>query len=201
MKLRYSTTSPFVRKVTVLAHEAKKSNALELVPTVPSDPASGLPAENPLRQIPALILESGESLYDSRVICAYLDELWGTGLYPKAGDARWRCLRLEALADGVLDAAVLIVMEGRRAEPYRSSEWIQRQELKILGALEVFEQELAHTLSGKVTMGQLTMAIALGYLDFRLPKLDWRGRHAGLRAWYESFAKRESLNATLPRDA
>ena len=115
MKLRYSPTSPYVRKVTVTAQETGVQPRIERVPTVTTDPASGLAKDNPLGKVPTLILDDGERLYDSPVICEYLDGLHGGAkIVPPAGPERWVALRRQALADGILDAAVLRLMETRR---------------------------------------------------------------------------------------
>ena len=200
MRLRYSTTSPYVRKVTSTAHELGLFEQLELVPTNAWDPASDLPEDNPLGKIPTLLLDDGEVLYDSPVICAYLDALAGGRLLPAEGMQRWRVLRNEARGDGVLDAAVLVFLErNRRGEGERSAWWEQLQ-LDTLGyALDTMET-LAARFGESVDLGQLTCAVALGYLDFRFPDLHWRQGRSALDRWYETFVDRLSLQATMPRD-
>ncbi|MGH6932513.1 MAG: glutathione S-transferase N-terminal domain-containing protein, partial [Dongiaceae bacterium] len=128
MKLRYSPTSPYVRKVTVSALETGLHDRVSRVPTVTADPASGLTRDNPLGKVPALLTDEGEALIDSPVICEYLDSLHaGPKLIPAAGPARWTALRREALADGILDAAILRLLEGRRAAGEQSAGWIEKQ--------------------------------------------------------------------------
>lgn len=200
MRLRYSTTSPYVRKVTSTAHELGLFDRLELVPTNAWDPASDLPEDNPLGKIPTLLLDDGEVLYDSPVICAYLDALAGDRLLPGAGPERWRVLRNEALGDGVLDAAVLVFLErNRRGEGERSAWWEQLQLDTLARSLDAMEP-LAAGFEGGVDLGQLTFGCALGYLDFRFPELHWREGRPALDRWYEGFVDRPSLQATMPRD-
>ncbi len=201
MKLRYSTTSPYVRKVNVTAIELGLDRRIERVPTNTQDPASDHAEDNPLGKIPALITESGERLYDSPVICEYLDSLHdGPKLYPPAGAARWRALCHQALADGILDAAVLRMLETeRRPRALRWNDWVALQGGKIARALDRFESE-ARSLEGPLTIGQISLGCALGYLDFRAPGDDWRGPHSRLAAWYEGFARRPSMQETQPRE-
>lgn len=200
MRLRYSPTSPYVRKVTATAHELGLFDRLELVPTNAWDPASDLPADNPLGKVPTLLLDDGEVLYDSPVICAYLDALAGHRLLPASGPERWRVLRNEALADGVLDAAVLIFIErNKRPEGERSAWWEQLQLDTVNRAVDALERYAAD-FGASADLGQLTAACALGYLDFRLPELAWRSGHPALERWFGEFAARPALQATTPVD-
>lgn len=200
MKLRYGPTSPFVRKVRAAAIEMGLESQIELVPTSPADPASGLSSDNPLEKIPTLITDEGESLFDSRVICEYLDSLHsGRKLFPPAGAARWTALRRLAQADGILDAAVLRMYERRRPEGGCSAEWDERQKGKVTRALAAFEKE-AGSFTG-LDIGLLTLACALGYLDFRFTAEDWRKDCPNLAAWYAEFVKRPSMQKTMPREA
>ncbi len=200
MRLRYSPTSPYVRKVTTTAHELGLFDRLELIPTNAWDPASDLPKDNPLGKVPTLLLDDGEVLYDSPVVCAYLDSLAGDLLLPVSGAARWQTLRNEALADGVLDAAVLVFIErGKRDEGQRSAWWEQLQLDAVARALDAMEG-YADGFGAEPDLGQLTFACALGYLDFRFPEVGWRQGRANLDSWYATFASRPSLQATIPRD-
>ena len=195
MKLCYSTTSPFVRKVHVLAIETGQIDKVELVKTVTTDPALG--KLNPLNKVPALVLDDGAPLYDSRVVCEYLDAQAGGKFFPPAGPARWTALRRQALADGMVDAAILRMTESKRPENLRSADWDKRQKLKVtqgLGALE------ADHLGPQLDIGTLTVAIALDYLDFRFKAEDWRKDHPKLAAWHKTFSERASLKKTLPHD-
>lgn len=199
MKLRYSTTSPYVRKVNVVAMEAGIDEKIERIATMAADPASGLNKDNPLNKIPALILEDGSSLYDSAVICEYLDHLYGGGrLHPAAGAQRWKALKRQALADGMLDAAVLRVMESRRPEPYRFPDWDKRQKLKIDQGLMALEQE-AHRMT-EWDIGTLTIAVLLDYLDFRFAKEEWRKTAPKLAEWHKNISAKASLKVTLPKE-
>lgn len=195
MKLRYSTTSPFVRKVHVLAIETGQIDKIELVKTVTTDPDLG--RNNPLQKVPALELDDGTPLYDSRVICEYLDSLSGGRFFPASGPARWTALRRQALADGMADAAVLRMMESKKPENLRSADWDKRQKLKVTQGLAALE---ADHLGPQLDIGTLTVAIALDYLDFRFKSDDWRRDHPRLTAWHKSFSERASLRKTLPHD-
>ncbi|MBL9036770.1 MAG: glutathione S-transferase N-terminal domain-containing protein [Rhodospirillaceae bacterium] len=197
MKLRYSTTSPFVRKVHVAALELGLADRIELVKTNTADPASGLNRDNPLNKVPALALEDGSTLYDSRVICEYLDAQGKGGLFPPAGPARWTALRRQALADGMMDAAVLRMMETRRAENERSAAWDARQKLKVTQGLAALEED---HLGPQLDIGTLSIAIVLDYIDFRFKADDWRAAHPKLAAWHKTFTTRASLQKTLPHD-
>ncbi len=197
MRLRSSTTSPFVRKVRVVAIETGQDRDLDLIPTMPSDPASGLGEDNPLNKIPALILDDKTTIYDSRVICEYLDSRPGGGkFFPAPGPARWRALRRQALADGMMDAAVLRMMEIRRPENYRFPDWDRRQKLKMDQGLAALATEDLGTV---FDIGTLSIAIMLDYFDFRFAAEDWRGRHPRLAAWRQAI-DRLSLQATMPRE-
>ena len=201
MKLRYSTTSPYVRKVTVLALETGLDSRIVRVPTVTADPASDLSKDNPLGKIPALVTDEGEAIYDSPVICEYLDTLHdGVKFFPAHGPERWLALRQQALADGILDAAIARLTETRRPEELRSADWIAKQKRVIGRGLDALAADGAG-LEGPLTIGRLTAAIALGYLDFRFGADNWRDGRAGLAAWYAKIAARPSMVASVPRDA
>lgn len=200
-KLRSSTTSPFVRKVIVAAIETGQEKEIELVPTMTADPNSGLSVHNPLGKVPALVMEDGSTLYDSRVICEFLDSRHqGPKLFPAAGPARWNALRRQALADGMIDAAVLRVMEGRRSDPtQRSPEWLAKQKLKMELGLDQLEKEAGSFGTG-FDVGLMTIAITLDYFDFRFQPEPWRNGRPTLAKWHEQVSARPSLKNTLPRD-
>jgi glutathione S-transferase len=201
MKLRYSPTSPYVRKVLVVAYEAGLEGRIERVATNLADPASGLTADNPLGKIPALITDGGEVLYDSPVICEYLDSLHdGRRLFPAAGGGRWKALRRQALADGILDAGVLRMMEMRRPENERSAAWMVRQKGVVVRGLDALEEEAADLDAEPVTIGHIAIGCALGWLDFRLPDDEWRDGRQRLARWYQGFAERRSMLETVPRE-
>jgi glutathione S-transferase len=195
MKLRYSTTSPFVRKVHVLALETGQIDKIELVKTVTTDPDLG--RDNPLQKVPAMEMDDGSSLYDSRVLCEYLDAQAGGKFFPAPGPARWTALRRQALADGMMDAAVLRLMESKKPENYRFPDWDRRQNLKVTQGLAALE---ADHLGPQLDIGTLSVAIVLDYLDFRFKVEDWRPAHPKLAAWHKTFSERVSLKKTLPHD-
>lgn len=201
MQLRYSPTSPYVRKVSVLALETGQADALERIATNPWDPESDLVGDNPLGKVPALLRDGRQTLFDSRVVCEYLDAQHdGPRLFPPEGEARWRALRWQALGDGVLDAAVLAFLEsGRRPEALRWAVWLERQRSSIGRALDTLEQEVAQ-VSAQLDIGQIAVGCALGYLDFRHAPLRWRDGRAALAAWHETLAARDSFRQTQPRD-
>lgn len=198
MKLCYSATSPFVRKVVVAAIELGLDGRIERQPANAWDPATTLVEVNPLSKVPALVTDSGEALYDSPVICEYLDSLGGGKLFP-AGAARWVALRQQALADGIMDAGVSARMEMQRPAEKQSADWAARQKAAIRRALDALEAEAA-ALDGTPTIGQVAVGCALGYLDFRYAADDWRKARPKLAAWYDGFAKRPSMSATAPKD-
>lgn len=201
MKLRSSLTSPFVRKVRVVAIETGQDKEIELLATVPADPAARLSEHNPLSKVPALVLDDGSTLYDSRVICEYLDSRHqGRKLFPAAGPQRWNALRQQALADGMMDAAVLRMMESRRSEPsQRSADWEARQKLKMEQGLDALEKE-APRLAADLDIGLLSIAIMLDYFDFRFHIEDWRRGRSALAKWHQGIGTRSSFSATMPRD-
>lgn len=199
MQLFHNPASPFVRKVMVALHETGQIDDVELLPAVVAPVTTGdaTLAHNPLGKIPALIRGDGPALYDSRVICRYLDARASAGLYP--GSQLWEVLTLEATADGIMDAAVLMVYERRfRSEEMRSADWLEGQWSKIARALDAVAERWMSHLSGPLDMGQIGMACALAYLDFRHPERDWRIGREGLAVWFARFADRPSMQATTP---
>ena len=181
MQLIYAAASPFARKVRVLAAETGLLDRIELLDTavLPTTLNERVNSLNPLGKIPVLLSDDGEALYDSRVICEYLDTLHqGTKLLPD-GAARWQVLRLAALADGLMDAALLARYE-RAARPAELQwpAWLEGQLGKIQRALAELERQVER-LQGPLDLGQIGVACALGYLDFRFSDLDWRAAHPG----------------------
>jgi glutathione S-transferase len=201
MKLHYAPASPFARKVRIVALETGLDRDIEphVITVSPVNPNLELARDNPLIKVPTLITAEGTALFDSRVICEYLDGLHsGRKFFPANGPARWQALRQQAVCDGVLDAAVLCRYEAAvRPEQYRWSEWRSGQLSKIAGALAVLEREAA-SLDGELTIGSVTAACALGYLDFRLPEMNWRDRAPALARWFEKVSARPSFLATAP---
>ena len=200
MKLFYSAASPYVRKIVVLAHETGLVDRLELMATTvaPTLVNADVAAENPLVKVPTLVRADGTSLFDSRVIAEYLDTLHGgRPMFPAEGAARWTALRRQAIADGVLDAAVLTRYETfLRPEALRWPAWIDGQFRKIHQALAALADE---GLDDDLAIGEIAAGCALGYLDFRFPSEDWRRAHPGLAAWYARVAERPSFVATWPK--
>lgn len=197
MQLIHSTTSPYARKVRMLVIEKGLADRIEMVGANPLQDPPELLTANPLAKVPALVIEPGFALFDSPLLCAYLDSLAEPALIPAAGMARWRCLRREALADGVVDAAVASVMEGRRVETQRSPDWLGRWQAAILRGVEALETE-ADAIAERFYLGAIATAAALGYLDFRLPHIDWRASAPRLAAWLLEVGQRESFRATAP---
>jgi len=200
MKLCYAAASPFVRKVMVVLHETGQLDDVDImeVATTPVAPAADVSARNPLSKIPALELADGATLYDSRVICAYLDDRAGAGLYPP-GAARWETLTLEATADGIMDAAVLAVYERRvRPEDKQFDGWIEAQWGKVAGGLSALNSKWMGHLNGPMDMGHIAVGCALGYLDLRHGDRDWRQGNDALAAWFKTFESRDSMAMTRP---
>lgn len=200
MKLYHTAASPFVRKVMVLLNVAGATDRVTLIPAAVSPLKSdALPIDsNPLGKIPALETDDGVAIYDSRVITRYLDEVLKAGLYPPA-PRLWETLTLEATADGLTEAAVLIRYEFHiRPEGSRSHDWAEGQWHKIDRALTAVETRWMAHLSGSLDMGQIALGCALGYLDFRHPERDWRQSRPALAAWSAAFADRPAMLATAP---
>lgn len=200
MKLYHSPTSPFVRKVMVLAHEVGLADRVEIVPTDAWSTGGDLVAQNPLSQVPTLVLDDGASLYDSPVICEYLDFLHaGVPRLPRGGSDRWRVLRLQALADGVMESAVAVFVERvRRPRDRRWAESVARQQVAIGRALDTLDLGAADLASEPPHLGAIAVASALGYLDLRGAVGDWRPGRTALTTWFEAFAARPSMQATAP---
>ncbi|MFO1105090.1 MAG: glutathione S-transferase [Amaricoccus sp.] len=200
MRLHHSVTSPFVRKVTVLLHETGLIEDVVLVPAGGTPVASGgMPlAQNPLGKIPVLERPDGPALYDSRVICRFLADLAGSGLYPPA-PRLWETLTLEATADGIGEAAVLMRYEEALRPPEgRLAAWTEGQWAKVARALDAIEGRWMAHLAAPLDMGQIAVGVMLGYLDFRQADRDWRSGRPALAAWEARFAERPSMRATRP---
>lgn len=199
MLLHYSPTSPFVRKVRVFVHEAGLADQVAIAPVDGWAEPDLLTADNPLSMVPTLVLDDGASLYDSPVICDYLDRQHGRPrMIPDSGEARWRVLRQQALADGMLDSAVAVFVElYKRPEEMRWDWWLDIKRRAIRRSLDVLEQQVDE-LVGRVDLGTITVAVALGYLDLRGAVGEWRDEHPRLAAWFAGFAQRPSMIATAP---
>lgn len=200
MKLHHFPTSPYVRKVMVLLHETGQLDDVALITTTvaPNAPSDALTPSNPLSKIPALERDDGPALYDSRVICAFLDDRAQAGLYGTAG-ARWDTLTLEATADGIMDAAILMVYEGRlRPADKQWPDWVEAQWSKVDRAISALNARWMGHLNGSLDMGQIAVACALAYVDFRHADRDWRSENPDLATWFAAFESRPSMMATIP---
>jgi glutathione S-transferase len=195
-KLHWSPTSPYVRKVMVAAHELGLADRFDLVPTRPETVVADVSADNPLGRVPALVLPDGTTLFDSLVIAEFLDATGGGALVPRAGAERWRVLTLHALGHGVIDAAIAIVGERRRPEAERSPAFLAARQAEIARALDAAERQ---SLDPAAHIGTIALAVSLGYAAFRMPERDWLHSRPRLAAWYEVFARRPSMQATIPR--
>lgn len=203
MRLYHSPASPYVRKVMVVALEKGVADRIELLPSAVSPVArdATVVASNPVGKVPTLLLDSGAALYDSRVICAYLDALVpDPALLPAAMEECFAAMTLEALADAVLDAALLARYETvLRPEALRWDDWVRGQMEKIDSGLAALETVWLDRLAGPLTLGTIAAACALGYLDFRFADKDWRAAHPRLADWFETVSARPSLQATRPQ--
>jgi glutathione S-transferase len=198
MKLYWSSRSPFVRKVMVTAHELGLAGRIRtdrvLVSAVA--PNADVMAVNPLNKIPTLILDDGTALYDSRVICEYLDTLHaGPKLFPAGASARWAALRRQALGDGLMEVIVLRLGEQNRPPATQSEKHLSAYRLKVATTLDHLESE-ADSLAGPLGIGHIAVACALAHLDFRFAADNWRAGRPTLAQWYGEFARRPSMQAT-----
>ena len=199
MKLWYNPASPFARKVRIVARETGQEKGIEEVSILvsPVKPHPDLARENPLVKIPALSTPDQGTLYDSTVICEYLDSLHsGARYFPQAPRERWRALRWHALGDNMLDNLVLWRNESLRPGVQQSPEILAALEAKIRSSLAFLDAEAAALDKAAIGIGHVGIAAALGYLDFRFPGLGWRDGHPRLAAWYEAFSQRPSIRNT-----
>ena len=197
MKLFYSPTSPYARKVRIVIIEKGLQGSIEDVIVNPFEAEVAIPS--PLGKIPLLVRDDGGNLFDSPVICAYLDSL-GSGPKLTCGDGieHWELHRFQALGDGILDAAFNLVMERRRPTVEQSEYWKNRW----AGAINGSVVEMAHYVqssSKKFDIAQITFACALGYIDFRLPDFEWRSLSPGLDEWYDAIVQRDSVKNSAPQ--
>ena len=192
MKLYFSGTSPFVRKVMLSAHERGIADQIECLSE------SEVGTSTPLAKVPSLVTDDGDVVIDSLVICDYFESLGsGPALIPTDRVERNEVLRLHALGDGIMEAAVASVTEGRRPADKQWQGFHDSQHAKINGALAAIESQ-ANTFADRVNLGTLTVGAALGYLDLRFADWGWRRTCPSLRAWYERFSQRPSMRATEP---
>ncbi|MGQ7847490.1 glutathione S-transferase [Granulosicoccus sp. 3-233] len=202
MKLFYSPASPFARKVHATLIELGLQDSVELLltPVLPGKPIEDyVRSQNPLGKIPALQLDTGETLFDSTIICEYLISTGPSAtLLPSAGVERYATLTRQALAHGICESAVTIRYETfLRPEERQWETWIDDQWGKVERALDWFETHQVRW-QGDVDLAQITLGCALGYLDFRAPDHDWRTNHPALTEWFTTFEQRPSMQGTRP---
>lgn len=198
MELKYGAVSPYVRKVMVVAHETGAMERMRITPVKTREEPETILPFNPLAKIPALVLDDGSTILDSPVICEYLDTELGDGrLLAASGPQRWRTLTREALADGILDAGLLVRHERLRPAELQSKDWIASHLGKIYAGLDALERE-ADTF-GELDLGLVAVGCALGYLPLRVPEIKNRERWPKLFAWFDEVSKRPSFAKTAPQ--
>lgn len=200
MRLHWSPKSPYVRKVMVCAHELGLVDRLELVRSVAAmlKPNERLMQDNPLSKIPTLVLDDGFTLFDSVVICEYLDDLGHGTLFPRQGADRWQALRWHAFGDGLLDALILWRNEREREVPLPAL--IDAFALKTRAALQQLDDEAQALAELPFSIGHVAVACALGYLDYRFEAFGWRSLAPRLAEWHAEVCKRPSFRQTEPVD-
>ncbi len=197
MKIYFSPTSPFVRKCLVTAHELGIADRIELLPSNahPVQRDRQIIASNPLGKVPTFLTDDGQVLYDSRVICEYLNDIAGGSLFPGGRD-RWTTLTLQSLGDGMLDAALLARYEQvARPEQIRWDDWLAAQLDKVHTSMEALERD-PDRLAGRIDIGTLTLSCAVWYLDLRFSDLNWRPRYPRFAQWAAEFGQRASTRAS-----
>lgn len=200
MKLHWSPRSPYVRKVMVCAHELGVVPRLELVRSVAAmlKPNAAIMADNPLSKIPTLVREDGSALFDSIVICEYLNDQAGGSLFPMQADARWQALRWHALGDGLLDALILWRNEREREHPLPAM--LDAFDVKTRACLQLLDKEVEALESAPFSIGTITVGCALGYLDYRFSALGWRALAPRLAQWFSVLQARPSFQSTEAYD-
>ena len=203
MLLHWSPRSPYVRKVLIVAHEAGVADRIETVRTVvaAAEPNTDLMKQNPQSRLPTLVLADGTVIYDSVVICEYLDTLHGgEKLFPADWPERLVALRRHALGDGMLDTMLMWRGEVLRPADKQSIKHMQAWRLKTNVSVDMLEEDADALATSRFSIGHVTIGVALGYIDFRFPELAWRNGHPRLARWYEAFTSRPSVKATEPVD-
>ncbi|NDZ18277.1 glutathione S-transferase [Variovorax sp. WS11] len=200
LTLHWSPKSPYVRKVMVCAHELGLVPQLKLVRSVAAmlRPNPEIMAVNPLSKIPTLVREDGSVLFDSVVICEYLNARAGGTLFPAEGEPRWQALRRHAFGDGLLDALILWRNERERQVPLQPL--LEAFELKTRASLRMLDAEAAALAAEPFSIGQVTVGCALGYLDYRFDAFGWRAQAPRLADWFDVLCRRPSFQATRPVD-
>lgn len=203
MKLHWSPRSPFVRKVMIVLSEAGIEDRVTCVrtPVAMDKPNLDLVADNPLIKLPTLVLDDGTAIYDSRVICAYLNDLAQAGLLPADPHARLTAERREALGDGLLDVLLLYRQERNKPPARQTPAWLDAFGLKVNAVLAALEKEAPALRATPFDLGLIAIGCALSYLDYRFADLPWRDGHPALAAWHLDFSKRPSVARSRPDDA
>ena len=204
MKLHWSSRSPYVRKVMICAFEAGIAGNIERVYSVVSlsQPNAAVMHDNPLGKIPTLILDDGHVLYDSCMICEYIDSVYnGSKLFPAPGEARWTALRQQALGTGLLDTLLPWRSEIMKPAARQTPEWLTTFALKTRNTLEGIETEAGALASTPFNIGHVALGTALAYLDFRFADLGWRNNHPRTADWMAQFTARDSVQKTAFIDA
>ncbi len=198
MLLHWSPRSPFVRKVMIAAHECGLADRIQTVRTVvaAATPNIELMKENPQSRLPTLRLADGTVVYDSPVICEYFDTLHGGAkLFPAAFSERLVALRRQSLGDGMLDTMLMWRGEVLRPPAQQSIKHMQAWKLKTRVSVDMLEEEAGALAASGFSIGHIALGVALGYIDFRFPELNWRDGHPKLAAWHTSFDARPSVKA------
>lgn len=201
MKLHWSPRSPFVRKVMIFLHEIDMVNSVKLERSrvAMTEPNPNVMKDNPLNKIPTLVMDNGWTLFDSRVICEYLDALHSKEkLFPVQTEFKWKALRYQAFGDGMLDA--LVLWRNELSKPSPLSELCAAFELKINTSLDKLEEEVKELSELPFCIGHISVGCSLGYMDFRFQNFDWRKDHEELAKWHKIFEGRPSVQATKPSE-
>lgn len=196
MKLFYSATSPYVRKVMACAIVRGIDQQIEKIPTNAHESPAALVSANPLSKVPCLVTEDGFALFDSPVICEYLDTVGDAlPLFPASGAARWVALRHQAVGDGMLDAAVARRMESAKPREDARDAFMARQKQAVERSLAMLERDMPGKL---MDIGTIAVGCALAYLDFRFAEDEWRAGHPQLASWFDQFATDRAFTETAP---
>jgi len=200
MKLHWSPRSPFVRKVMIVLYETGMEDRVTLVrtPVAMDKPNLDLIPDNPLIKLPTLVLDDGTPVFDSRVICAYLDGLAGGRLLPREPHARLVAERRQALGDGFLDALLLYRQERNKPVEKQTAAWLDAFALKVRSVLAALDAEASALASTPFDLGLIAVGCALSYMDYRFPDIAWRDGHDALAAWHRNFSERPSVVRSQP---
>jgi glutathione S-transferase len=199
MKLRYTPASPFSRKVLVVAHECGLADRIEAISADLEHPEGDLANDNPLGKVPTLVLDDGTALIESPLICDWLEMQADGKLIPREPKARVAALQLQALGDGIGEAAICVQRERNRIGAQHSDQVEARWKGKFDRTLDLLEREFGRRMSGPANIGHIALACALGWVDFRMENMDWRAGRPKLAQWYAELARRPSMAATAPK--